>query len=147
MIVTSRSGAYRPPRSGGISGVLVLFIVFILAIAGAGYVAYQASLAPKASISITMDSECAGIAFHVTNQDNRVFKVWAVTLQVSPAGSGITYSPQSASVGELGPQGEYDGSFSLSFGGTPPGTYQFTANLVNESQNIASSNTLSCTVK
>lgn len=131
----------------GVSTLAVLLVLFIVGMGGIVYLGYEQSLIPSAKISITLGNQCTPVAFKVTNTDNKVLRVWSVNLAATPSGSGIAWSPSSESVGVLGPQGQYSGSFAMSFAGAPPGTYKFTATLVNGSQTIATSNSLSCTVK
>lgn len=148
MSVSSRYHKGKRQDRGGISATAVaVVLVIVVSIAGAVYVGYEQSLIPSAKISIKWGGTCSGLTFTVTNTGNKVLRVWSVNLETSPSGSGITWTPSTESVGKLGPQGQYSNSFVVSLAGTPPGTYKFTASLVNGSQTIATSNTLSCTLK
>ena len=130
----------------GISGTAVVLVLFVLMFAALFYVAYQESVAPKASISISSNSSCSTIGFKVTNNDNRILHGWSVNLQVSPSDQHITVSPSSDNVIALAPKGTYSGSFGVSFSSAPPGNYQIKASLVNGTQSISTSNSITCSV-
>jgi hypothetical protein len=131
----------------GVSGFAVLVILMIILGAAGVYLIYQQSLAPKAIISIFLGQYCSPVKFVVTNQDSRILHGWTATLSVSPSDSQVSVNPASAAVIPLAPQGSYTGSFSISFGGAPPGIYQLKANLLNGTSTIATSNTLQCQVQ
>ena len=138
-------GSYSSRRGIGIGKVFVA--LFILVFAGVGYLIYVDSVTPHAGVSISWGgSGCGTVDFTVTNHDNKVYNVWQATLQSTPSESGISSSPVSATVGRLGPQGQYEGTFSVIYAGTPTGTYHFTVNLVNGSQTIATSNSIGCSL-
>jgi len=110
-------------------------------------VLYQQQAAPKAAIVIST-SDCRTIGYEVINQDSRILHGWEVNVVVSPADSQIAVNPELAGVAALAPQGSVNGTVSIGYAsGTPVGTYQIVANLVNGTHTIASSNSLPCTLK
>jgi hypothetical protein len=130
-----------------ISGLAISFGLLVVAFAAGGYFVYQAFTFPKAAVYISTH-DCSTINYQVTNKDSRIFHGWAVEVVVTPSDSQITVSPEFAGVAALAPQGTSNGTISVAFAnGAPVGTYQISANLVNGSQTIATSNSLSCTLK
>jgi hypothetical protein len=133
----------RPAVSSAGAALLLILVAF----AAGGYVLYQQQTAPKAAIFIST-SDCGTISYKVTNQDSRILHGWGVNVVVSPADSQIAVSPELAGVAALAPQGSMNGRVSISYAsGTPVGTYQIMANLVNGTHTIASSNSLPCSLK
>ena len=130
-----------------VSSAGAAFALLLVAFAAGGYVLYQQQAAPKAAIVIST-SDCRTIGYEVINQDSRILHGWEVNVVVSPADSQIAVSPELAGVAALAPQGTVNGTVSIGYAsGTPVGTYQIVANLVNGTHTIASSNSLPCTLK
>jgi hypothetical protein len=145
VINSSRSRSYQNSRSGVSDGVIAI-VLLLLAFAAFGYFLNQALNAPKANITVSLGARCGTVNFQVTNTDSRILHGWSVKIEANPSGSGIVSSPVSAAVIALAPQGNYSGSFTVSYSGAPPGDYSLKATLVNGTQTIASSNTLTCKV-
>jgi hypothetical protein len=140
---TSTLNSRRP----AISAIGAAAVLLVLASAAGGYVLYQQETAPKAAIFIST-TDCGTISYEVINQDSRILSGWGVNVVVTPADSHILVNPQVAGVVALAPQGSANGTVSVTFAnGSPVGTYQVVANLVNGTNTIATSNSIPCSLK
>ncbi|HEV2138124.1 MAG TPA: hypothetical protein VGR53_04730 [Nitrososphaerales archaeon] len=134
-------------RKGIDTAIVALFLFALVIVGGVVVLVYEITgylNAPKASVTISWGGPCSPINFQVTNNDNKILHGWSVNVEVSPFDSKIVVSPASVPVIALAPQGTYAGSFTLSFSGAPPGSYQLKVNLINSTNQIAASNALTC---
>lgn len=122
-------------------------ILLLLLAAASVYELYQQENAPKAAIAIST-SNCSTVSYEVTNDDSRILQGWGVKVIVTPSDTQINVNPEYAGVAALAPNGSVNGTVSLNFdNGAPVGTYQVSANLVNGTDVIATSNSVPCTLK
>lgn len=127
------------------TAAVILF--FLLILVSFAYLGYQVFTKPRASIVINFSPGCSSVVYTVSNDDSRILHGWSVVLTVSPSGSGITMTPGASSVQPLAPGGNATSSFTMNYSGAPRGNYQVVANLVNDTQSIAVSPSITCTVR
>ena len=127
----------------GISGWAVFLVIVVLLVAAAAYYLYQLSIAPTISIS-SDSSSCSTITFLVTNNNGVILHGWVATLKISPSNQYVIVAPSSTAVAALAPHGTYSNSFDVNFAGAPAGQYQAQASLVNGTNVLATSNSITC---
>lgn len=132
-------------RSSIESSAAAIVVIFLLIFLAFGYLGYQIITKPRASVSISFASGCQ-VSYIVTNDDTRIFHGWSVVLAVSPPGSGVVITPPASPVQALAPGGNATGKFAMNYSAAPRGNYGIIANLINGTQTIAQSSSVTCTV-